>query len=55
MTIDLKDALGHTFKYYSKPYEALCKENFSFILKYLRTLTFESGLRPLIEEDKTLH
>lgn len=32
----------------------MCKENLSFMIKYLKTITYESGLRPLIS-DSILH
>ena len=40
--------------YFSRPYEAFCKENLSFILKSLGSLLFTSGLSSLME-DMVIH
>jgi len=34
--IELSDGRGRKFKYFSKPYEAFCKENLSFLFKILK-------------------
>jgi hypothetical protein len=52
--INLKGSNGEDFVYFSKPYEPFCKENISFLLKYLASLNFESGLEPLIS-DSVIH
>ena len=36
--------------YYSNPYEQYCKENLSFLLKYLRQAKVSSGLDFLLED-----
>lgn len=41
-------------RYFAKPYEPFCKENLSFLIKYLRELNFESGLQTLIS-DSVVH
>jgi hypothetical protein len=50
----IDDINGNMNGYYSKPYEALCKENFAYIIKTLNMMNMNSGLKQLID-DKSLH
>ena len=52
--ITLKDGLGQSYFYFSKPYEPFCKENLSFILKFLSSIGYGGGLHKLIS-DSQLH
>eukprot|EP00347_Sterkiella_histriomuscorum_P003512 403364016 len=38
------------FYYFSKPYEAMCKENLSFIIKTLKLITFDTGISTLLQD-----
>jgi hypothetical protein len=52
--IELSDGTGRKFKYFSKPYEAFCKENLSFLFKVLKAQSYDGGLHTLIS-DSDLH
>jgi hypothetical protein len=48
--IKLIDTPSGGLSYYSHPYEQFCKENFSFLSKYLRQAKVSSGLDFLLED-----
>ena len=37
--------------YFAKPFESLCRENFSFLFKHLRWIVYDSGISTLINKD----
>lgn len=41
-------------QYFAKPYEPFCKENLSFLVKYLNSINFDSGFSTLIS-DSVVH
>lgn len=48
--IELTNGRERSFKYFSKPYEAFCKENLSFLFKVLKAINYEGGLHSLISD-----